>query len=168
MIIYIVVTLVGLGMVLFGAAGIAGSMTPREHVASASIELNAPIEKVWADLDNVSAFPQWLPDISSVEMLPDQNGHRVFRQRQGRNSFVLEETQKQAPTLVTRTITDDNQFFSGSWEHRLESLGANRTLLTLTEHGDIPSPIPRAIMKYAVGYDFYLKKFCQALKSRFG
>lgn len=168
MLIYLLVALVGLLMLLIGVVGFLGSMLPQTHTASASVEVASPIDRVWADIDAVTEFPKWLPDITSVELLPDRGGHRVFRQQQGRNSFTLEETDKQAPTLVTRTIADDNKMFSGSWEHRLEDLGNGRTRITVTEVGTIPSAIPRAIMRYGTGYDFYLKKFCQALKQRFG
>ncbi len=168
MLIYLVVTVVGVLVTLFGVAGLVGSFLPATHTASASVEVAAPIDQVWAALDDVQAFPSWLPEISKIELLPDRNGHRTFRQQQGRNSFVLEETAKQPPTLVTRTIADDNNFFSGSWEHRLEDLGNGRTRVTLTETGTVSSPIPRAIMRYAVGYDFYLKKFTGTLRSHFG
>ncbi len=168
MLIYLGITLLGLLILAVGVLGILGSLVPEEHTASMSVELGKPIDEVWATIDDVANFPAWLPDITKVELLPDRNGHRTFRQLQGRNSFVLEETVKTPPTLVTRTITDDNGPFSGSWEHRFEDLGNGRTRLTVTEKGRISSPIPRAILHYMIGDDFYLKRFSQSLRSRFG
>ncbi|MCK6475345.1 MAG: SRPBCC family protein, partial [Phycisphaerales bacterium] len=123
MLIYIVITIVGLLVTLFGVLGMVGSFVPETHTASMSVDVATPIDRVWAAIDDPASFPQWLPGVDAVEMLPDKDGRRAFRQKQGRNSFVLEETVKHPPTLVTRTITDDNGPFSGSWEHRLEDLG---------------------------------------------
>lgn len=168
MLIYIVITIVGLLVTLFGVLGMVGSFVPETHTASMSVDVATPIDRVWAAIDDPASFPQWLPGVDAVEMLPDKDGRRAFRQKQGRNSFVLEETVKHPPTLVTRTITDDNGPFSGSWEHRLEDLGDGRTRITVTETGTIKSPIPRAIMHYAIGYDYYLNSFAKALKAKFG
>lgn len=166
--IYLGLTLFGLLFVLVGSLWIYGSFLPATHQASITVTVAMPREKVWALIDDVSAFPTWMPDITKVEMLPERDGHRVFRQTQGRNSFVLEETVKEPPSLVTRTITDDNNMFTGSWEHRLEEVDGGRTKITVIENGTVNSAIPRAIMKLAVGHDFYLKKFAELLKSKCG
>jgi uncharacterized protein YndB with AHSA1/START domain len=166
MFIYIAFVLVGLLIALIGLLGVAGSMLPQTHVATISVEVTMPREKVWALLDDVAAFPSWLPGIDKVEMLPEREGRRVFRQLQGRNAFVLEETQKIAPSRVVRTISDENKMFSGSWDHGFEDIGQGRTRVTVSETGTIPSPIPRAIMRWGTGYDYYLKQFAAALRAR--
>ncbi|MCE9620615.1 MAG: SRPBCC family protein [Planctomycetes bacterium] len=168
MILYIVLAIFGLIVLLIGALGIIGSFLPATHTATMSVTVAMPREKVWALLDDVSAFPTWLPGIDKIEMLPDHDGHRVFRQQQGRNSFVLEETVKTPPSLVTRTIADDNGMFSGRWEHRFEDAGSGGTRITVTETGTVNSAIPRAIMRLFTGYDFYLTKFGEALKVKCG
>lgn len=168
MLLYIALVIVGLVLLVAGTLGIVGSFLPATHTATMSVTVGMPRDQVWALLDDVAAFPTWLPGITKIEMLPDKDGHRVFRQTQGRNSFVLEETQKTPPSLVTRTITDDNAMFTGSWEHRFEEAGPGRTRITINETGTVGSPIPRAIMKLAVGYDFYLNKFGEALRAKCG
>lgn len=168
MFLYIALVIVGLVLLVAGTLGIIGSFIPATHTATMSVTVGMPRDQVWALLDDVAAFPTWLPGITKVEMLPDHDGHRVFRQTQGRNAFVLEETVKTPPSLVTRTISDDNKMFSGSWEHRFEEAGPGRTRITINETGTVNSPIPRAIMKLAIGYDFYLNKFGEALKAKCG
>lgn len=168
MLIYIIVTLVGLLIALFGILGILGSRLPPTHTASITFEVGSPRDTVWAALDDVASFPSWFPGIDKIEMLPDRDGRRAFRQKQGWNWFVMEETAKNPPSLVTRTITDEQGPFSGSWEHKLDELPSNRTRLTVTETGTIKSPIPRAIMKYAFGYDYYLNKFARAVQTKLG
>lgn len=167
-ILYIILALVGLVLLLSGGLGIVGSMLPATHTASMSVEVGKPRAEVWRLVDDVNGFPSWLPGITKVEMMPERNGHRTFRQTQGRNSFVLEETVKREPEIVTRTIADDNKMFSGSWEHTFEELSDGRTRVTLKETGTVPSPIPRAMMKLLVGYDYYLKQFGKSLRAECG
>lgn len=168
MILYIALTLIGLVLTAAGFLGICGTLMPASHTASVSVEVGSPRDVVWAAIDDPPSFPSWCDSVDKIEMMPDKDGHRVFRQVQGRNSFVLEETAKQPPSLVTRTITDENNLFNGSWEHRLEDLGNGRTRITITEHGTVNAAIPRAMMKLLIGNDLYLKKFGAVLKSKFG
>lgn len=168
MILYIVMTLVGLVLFLFGALGIIGSFVPKTHEASVSVEVGKPRAEVWRLVNDVEAFPQWLPGLDKIEMLPDREGRRTFRQTQGRNAFVLEETLKREPEIVTRTITDPTGLFSGSWEHAFVDLGGGRTRVTVKEVGTVNSAIPRAIMKLFVGNEYYLKQFAKALQAKCG
>lgn len=168
MVLYIVMALVGFVLLLAGGLGIVGSFLPKTHSASVSVELNKSRTEVWKLIDNVNDFPQWLPGLDKVEILPERNGHRTFRQTQGRNTFVLEETVKREPEIVTRTIADDNNMFSGRWEHTFEDIGNGRTRVTVKETGTVPGAIPRAIMKMFVGYEYYLKQFAKALRAKCG
>ncbi len=168
MILYVILVLVGALLLLIGGLGVVGSCVPATHTASMSVTVAMPRDRVWSLLNDVESFPAWLPGIDKVEMLPERDGHRVFRQFQGRNSFVLEETVKAAPSVVTRTIADDNGMFSGSWEHRLEEAGPGRTTITVVETGTVNAAIPRAIMRLFVGYDRSLNAFSAALRIRCG
>ncbi len=155
-------------VLLFLLMAFLGGKEPETHTATLSIEVAKPRGEVWRLLDEVEGFPEWLPGITKVEMMPAREGRRTFRQHQGRNSFVMEEIAKQSETLVTRTITDDHGYFSGRWEHRFEEAAPGRTRLTLTEVGTIKPKFPRAVMRYTIGYDFYLRKFAKALKAKCG
>ena len=168
MLIYIVILIVGLLLCLIGTLGILGSLLPRTHSASITFDVAKPRGEVWAMLDRIEDFPAWFPDIQRIELMPERDGHRTFRQFQGRNSFVLEETTKEAPARVVRTIADDHAMFSGSWDHQLEAIDAAKTRITVTETGSVGSPIPRAIMRYFIGHEYYLRKFAKAVKKRCG
>lgn len=165
---YIALLLVGLLVSLIGLLGIVGSLLPSSHTASVTFEVATPQTEVWAMLDKVEEFPAWFPDINRVEMLPEREGRRAFRQFQGRNSFVLEETLKQPMSRVVRTITDDRAMFTGRWDHQLESVGDGRTRITVIETGSVGSAIPRAIMKYVIGEKFYLNRFAECVTKRCG
>lgn len=181
---YIVLTLVGLLLTLIGLLGILGSRLPETHVATASIEINAAPELVWATINDMESFPSWMPEFTKMERLPDDNGKQVWRQHMGRNSFVTTNDVFEPPSSsnnsrgrVLRTIRDDHGPFSGSWDHTVEPAPApalapvspnGRCILTITETGTIKSAIPRAIMRYMIGEDHYLKKFLSAVKRKLG
>lgn len=168
MILYILMAFVGLIVLLLGVLGAYGSALPATHVASVSVTVNAPRQVVWEVINDTGGWSSWLKDITKVEMLPEQDGRRVFRQHMGRNSFVLVETISEPPSRVKRTIIDDHGPFSGSWDHVLTDAGNGQTTLTVTEEGTITSAIPRGMMKLFFGYDFYLKRMATALKSKLG
>jgi uncharacterized protein YndB with AHSA1/START domain len=166
MAIYILVALVGSLIAAFGVLGVLGSLLPQTHTAKVVVEVGKPRDEVWRMIDEVEKFPAWMPDITKVEVLEagGDAGGRKFRQTMGRNSMVMEETVKDRPSRVLRTILDDKGPFSGSWDHVLEEAGPGRTRVTVIETGTIKSAIPRAIMKYLIGEDYFLKKFGKAME----
>ncbi|NUQ69005.1 MAG: SRPBCC family protein [Phycisphaerales bacterium] len=159
MALYIIITLLGLLFVLFGVLGILGSRLPDTHVATQTAEIGAPAHTVFGWIERVEEMPAWVPEITKVERLPDADGRLVHRQQMGRNSFVTTTTRLEPPTRITREIADDHGPFSGTWDHVIEPAGEGACRLMLTETGTVKSPIPRAIMHYFIGEDFYLKKF---------
>lgn len=162
-VLYIVLILIGLVSLLAGGLGLIGTFVPKDHVAAVSFEVSAPASRVWAIIDDVDSYPQWLPMATRIEMLPEHEGHRAFRQYQGHNSFVLEETLKEPGRRVVRTIADDHKMFGGDWDHVVEAVGERTSRVTITENGTIHAAIPRAMMRLFFGYDHTLKQYQQAL-----
>ena len=156
---YVVLIIVGLIMLLAGVFGIIGTFVPKQHTAQVSFELPISAPRAWAIIDDPKSYPEWLSMAERVEILPDRNGHTAFRQSQGRNSFILEETVKEPGRRVVRTITDDNKLFGGSWDHIVEPIADNRARVTIIESGVIYAAIPRAMMRLFFGYDHTLKQF---------
>lgn len=156
---YVVLAVVGLIMLLAGALGMIGTFIPKQHAATVSFELPISAPRAWAIIDDPSSYPQWLAMAEQVEMLPERNGNVVFRQSQGRNSFILEETLKEPGRRVVRTIADDNKLFGGSWDHVVEPLAESRARVTITESGEIYAAIPRAMMRLFFGYDHTLRQY---------
>lgn len=173
---YILLTLAGMLLTAIGVLGVLGSRLPETHVATASMELGATPEVVWATINEMESFPAWVPGFTKMERLPDDQGKQVWRQHMGRNSFVTTNDVFEPPSSanggrgrVLRTIRDDNGPFSGSWDHVVEPARVGGgSVLTLTETGTVKSAIPRAIMRYMIGEDHYLKKFLDAVKKKLG
>jgi len=166
---------IGLGVVLLLAvflvlAYVLGSRLPEEHVATMSLRLNQRPDAVWGLIADVEKHPSWSPGVNRVERKPDRNGHEAWQQTMGRNSFVLETTEKRAPEggrggVLLRTITDNNGPFMGSWRYEVAPDGGG-TRLRLTEAGRVKSPIPRYIM-HLMGETMYLKSHLKAVAKRF-
>lgn len=159
MVLYIIITLLGLFFVLFGVLGILGSRLPETHVATQSIQINAPAAEVYGWIERFEEMSTWVPEITKVDRLADVDGKPVYLQKMGRNSFTTTTSIAEPPSRILRSITDNSASFYGSWDHVIEPVGEGACRLTLTETGTITSPIPRAILRYIIGEDFYLKKF---------
>jgi uncharacterized protein YndB with AHSA1/START domain len=164
-------------LVLLAAAALLlhlkGRTLPVEHTAFAVMQLNNTPEEVWAVIADASRQPEWFKGVNKVERLPDRNGHTVWKQQMGRNSFTLEETVHEPPRRLVREITDLKGPFSGSWEFLLipvpskDPARPSDVKVRITERGKVDIPIARAVMAM-FGEDMYLKKFLSALAKKFG
>jgi uncharacterized protein YndB with AHSA1/START domain len=152
LVLWIFLGLLGL-LVLAGLVmWVLGRGLPEEHVSSSTLHLRQEPEAVWAVVSDCKGHKSWSPGVTKVERLPEHDGHEVWRQRMGRNSFVLETTRADRPRVLVRTIADDHGPFSGRWEYRINPAGGG-CKVTLTEHGRIKSAVPRFVMRYMVGED---------------
>ena len=146
---------------------VIGYMLPQSHVASVSARYAAPPDSIWASLTDVPAFPKWRPGLSRVELLPDENGQRGWREF-GKNDAVTYRVVESAPLrrLVTR-IADQNLPYGGSWTYELTPDGSG-TRLTITENGEVYNPIFRFVARFVLGYTGTMESVLRALGSKHG
>lgn len=146
---------------------VLGKKIPEEHKASVSMTLEKTPEEVFIVIDDVASQPAWDPGTNKVEKLGDRSGREAFRLTCGRNSFVVETTERVVPKRITRTIADDAKFFSGSWAWEITRTDTG-CAVKLTETGRVPHAIPRAMMKHFFGYHSTMEKTLTALTAKFG
>ncbi len=163
--IYLLVALIGLLLFLVGLLGVLGSRLPATHIASTTAAINAPRDRVFTVVSDPTTHATWAQGVDAVNVLPHRDGKPSFEWVMGRNRFVTVTTALQAPALCEWTIDDNAKFFSGSWKYELSDAPGGCTV-KLTETGTIPSAIPRAIIRYIVGEDLYIKRNLTALKKR--
>ena len=107
---------------------------------SASTEIEAPIDRVWAVVEDVLTAPDWQAGLESMEAL-ERDGERrptlVETESDAKVKRVRAEIRfrYEAPTRLAWTQEKgDLKSLEGSWE--LEDLGDGRTRATYTVDGD--------------------------------
>jgi len=144
-----------------------GYALPKSHVASVSARYAAPPDALWTSLTDVAAFPQWRKELARVELLPDENGQRGWREH-GKNDVITYRVVASDPPrrLVTR-IADETLPFGGTWTYELAP-AAGGTRLTITERGEVYNPIFRFMSRFVFGYTGTMDSCLSALKQRLG
>lgn len=162
-----VLGIVGVLVVLVLIVVVVGMVLPKSHVASVSARYAAPPDSLWGTLTNVTAFPTWRRDLKSVELLPDENGQRGWRES-GSNGVIAYRVVESAPPrrLVAR-IADPSLPFGGTWTYELAPTGGGTTL-TITERGDIYNPIFRFVSRFVLGYTATMHGMLNAIAAKHG
>ena len=144
-----------------------GYMLPKSHVASVSARYTAAPDSIWASLTDVPAFPKWRPGLTRVELLPDENGQRGWREI-GKHDAVSYRVVESVPArrLVTR-IADQNLPYGGSWTYDLTPVESG-TRLTITENGEVYNPIFRFVSRFIMGYTSTMESVLRALGTKHG
>jgi ribosome-associated toxin RatA of RatAB toxin-antitoxin module len=130
---------------------------------TASREVDAPIEKLWAIVEDVASSPEWQSGLEEIEPLEHDDRGRVTLARSVSDAKV-----KKVSTVV-RFVYDgphrlswtqekgDLRSLVGSWE--LEDLGDGRTMVTYMLNGDpgrvlgmlIRGPVEERLREILVG-----------------
>ncbi len=148
---------------------VLGQRLPEEHVATVTLLTGRAPAEVFDVVADISRHPAWAKGVTRVERLADRGGCEAWRQFMGRNAFVLVTTRREPPAELVRTIDDDQLLFSGSWTYRIEALpGAQGSAVSITEHGRVKSPIPRAMMYYFFDPAMYARQHLASLARHFG
>ena len=112
---------------------------------SASADLDAPIERCWAVVQDVATAPQWQHSLERVDVLERDEHDRAVVCDTVTDAKISKVHSRvrfsyRQPTLVswTQFEGDDLDLMSGSW--RLEDLGNGRTRVTYSIEVD-PGPL---------------------------
>ena len=149
-----------------------GAMLPVKHRASRQLKLHQPPEKVFAVINDPASFPAWRGKVKGskeikVEILPEQNGHRMFRET-GADGTILYEVVSVEPnkSLVTR-IADPSLPFGGRWTYELVPDG-DSTTLRITEDGEVYNPLFRFVSFFIFGHTATIDQYLRDVSKRFG
>lgn len=163
---WVVLSIIGLLVVFFALMGHLGRRLPEEHVAALTLRLNQPPQAVWDVISDMAGHKHWSRGVTDMIRMPDHDNREVWKQHMGRNVFLLETTASYPPTRLVGTITDTAGYFSGNWEYEITPEDAG-SRVRLTEHGRVPSAIPRAMMHYLFGETMYLRRHLVSLAKKF-
>ena len=153
-------------VLIVGVVVVVGFLLPRDHVASTTATIPAPLDSVWEALTEVRDYPKWRPGVSSVDVLSTEGALR-WREHTSDGVISFERTEEQRPRRLVARITDETLPFGGSWTYDLapEAIG---TRLTITERGYVTNPLFRFMSRFVFGHHRTQEDFQRALGRRFG
>jgi len=162
---YWILLLAVAGVVLLVA--LVGALLPVEHQVARRAVLHQPASVVFAAITDIAGLPSWRKDLQAVEMLPDQDGKRCWRElsKFGPMDLRVEEAVPDRK-LVGRIVTA-NSPFGGTWTYRLEPSGGG-TELTITENGEVYNVFFRALSRFVFGHASTMEAYLRALGTKFG
>jgi hypothetical protein len=161
--------IVGLGVGLVAFVGVivgVGMFLPEKHRASESAHFRAGVEQLWEVITNFTAYPTWRRDISTIERLPDMNGHPVWKELDSHNEGIAYETVDAVPSKrLVRRIADPNLPFGGTWTFELDTTPEGVTL-TIIEDGEVYNPIFRFVSRFIIGHTKNIRGYLDDLQAR--
>ncbi|MEZ5966887.1 MAG: SRPBCC family protein [Planctomycetota bacterium] len=162
---YWIVLLAIAGIVLLVA--LVGALLPTKHQAACRAFLPQPAAEVFAALTDIRGFTKWRTDLRAVELLPDQDGKRCWREisKFGPMDLRLEECVPDRK-IVGRIVTADSPF-GGTWTYRVEPRG-DGTELTITENGEVYNVFFRAMSRFVFGHTAAMQAYLRQLGAKFG
>src|SRR5271169_5201916 len=86
--------------VLAGIAAIVviiGAMLPKGHVTTRAAKFRQKPAAIWQTITDFEKFPSWRAGVTSVEKLPDRDGHLVWMERGGHDAIPYELVESVAP-----------------------------------------------------------------------
>lgn len=159
--------ILGVLVVLVLAIVAVGYSLPKSHVASVSARYAARPDSLWASLTDVSSFPKWRNDLARVEMLPDENGQRGWREHAKNDVVTYRVVESDAPRRLVTRIADENLPYGGTWTYELAAADSG-TRLTITERGEVYNPIFRFVARFFLGYTSTMDAVLRALGTKHG
>jgi uncharacterized protein YndB with AHSA1/START domain len=151
-------------VLLVAAPLVVGSLLPREHIASGSVVVAAPPERVFPVLQDYANMPTWWKARGTIERQPGEPPR--FREVTGdfRGEYRFEEVVPARRLVVA--LKDDAGYFGGTWTYELAPEGTG-TRVTITEAGWCEPRFFRTMLAL-FGADSTLKECLASLKSHLG
>ncbi|MFW6202245.1 MAG: DUF4440 domain-containing protein [Gemmatimonadota bacterium] len=164
------ILIVGAGIAVLAALvwGV-GALLPEEHLASTRAAYGQPPDSVFGAIAEVEAHPSWRAEVEAVEILSDDPLRWREAGEYGAIIFLAETVAP--PSLFVARIDDPGQPFGGRWIWRVEPAdddGGGGSVVTITEQGEIYSPLFRFFARFVFGYHGTQEAYLRALGERFG
>ena len=162
-----ILIVVGVIAGLIALMAIIGALLPKAHTASKTTIINKPPEVLWQAMTDCSAFPQWRSDIKNVEVLPDRDGHKVWREDGKNGKLTLETIEASPPSRLVLRIADPDLPFGGTWTYELQPSGSG-SRITITENGEVYNPIFRFMSHVTFSQSASIETYLKALGKKYG
>jgi uncharacterized protein YndB with AHSA1/START domain len=167
--------IVGSLAAIVALVAIFGAMLPKGHVATRAANFRESPDAVWQAITTFDEFPKWRPGVTSVTRMPDANGHVVFMEKGGSGAqdipYEIVESVAPAgaaPGKLVAKIADPKLPFGGSWTYEVTAAADGRTVLRITEQGEVYNPIFRFVSKFFMSQTRTMEDYLNALGKKFG
>ena len=140
----IVICVVGTLIAVVALAYIVGMMMPQNKRTVRMVHINQAPETLFAVLNDPPSAATWRTGLKSTEMLPDRNGHRMWKEFNKMGTMTFIETEVAAPTRLVVTIADKSAGFGGAWTFSLKP-SSGGTDLTIADDAEVYSPMYRVM-----------------------
>ena len=159
---YIVAGLGGLVALM----AIIGLTLPKGHRASREMTFAAAPATVFAVIADVGRYPEWRPDVSRVELLPDDGRGVLFREHGKHGAIPFRIEQSDPPSRMLTRIADTSLAFGGTWTYVLAPTPSGGTSLTITEDGEVYNPVFRFLSKVVFSQTATIEGYLAALRKK--
>jgi hypothetical protein len=142
-----------------------GYLLPRNHTATREREFPVPLDRLFATVAATPDYPLWRRGVTRVDQLPARDGKPGFREVSGNGTitFVIDDI-VQNRRIVSR-IADPALPFGGTWTYEFSGTGS-RSVLRITEDGEVYNPVFRFMSRYVFGHDRTMNQFLDDLDQR--
>jgi uncharacterized membrane protein len=146
---------------------IVGFLLPKAHQASRKVRLRQPAATVWRTITEIDAMPSWRSDVTSVERMPDRDGHAVYVEVGKNGRLPLEVVERQEPRRLVTKIADPSLPFGGTWTFEITPENDSCDI-TITERGEVYNPIFRFVSRLFMDPAATLEAYLTSLGRKFG
>lgn len=158
--------LVGSILLLAALAGLVygvGVVLPREHTVAMRATYDATPGRLYEAVANFYKAPEWRSDLDSVTPLEPVGKRPRWREHGAFGSITYEADVAKPPNRYGARIVDDDLPFGGRWTFEIDSVGYERTALTITERGEIDSPMFRFLSRFVFGQHATMENYLEDL-----
>lgn len=152
---------------LLACALFFGSRLPVQHRARMQARVGAAPAAVYALVTDVGNTPAWRKDVTSVELLGAGGDTSGFREHGKHGAITFRIEAAEAPHRFVTRIADTDLGYGGRWTWDIRPDG-DGSLVTITEDGEVTSPLFRLLSRYVFGHYASIDGYLQALVGRLG
>jgi hypothetical protein len=144
-----------------------GATLPQQHTATVRVRLNQPPARVYETLANVTESSTWRSDVNAVEVISPEGEPLRWRESSTYGTITFTRAEDVPDRRIVARIDDTSQGFGGRWIYELEA-NEHGTVLTITEEGEVYSPLFRFMSRFVFGHYATLESYARDLGRHFG
>ena len=155
-----------LAIIAAGGLWLVGSALPRTHEASRSAVFDVAPHTLYAVILTPEAYPEWRTGITRVDR-PDSDR---FTEHGPEGPITYRIIDRTPYSRIVVAVDDPEQVFSGTWTYEFEPGGGSGrgTRLRITERGEVPNPVFRAIARVLMSPGETIETYLRDIGRRYG